>query len=286
MLIPLSQSGVSTGRRGGGFSLAALERVRFDHEERTWEQPAAAIECTESDLLGPFLVLVADVAERLSLGEKAVTWREVVACLDEWQVLLSRRESMTLERQLGLWGELWLISRATNPDTAIEAWRGPDGDAMDFFWDGLSVEVKASRQCHVHHVSQTQTESPVGEFESYLLSLWVSVDPVRGKSLSELVDTVCANVQDPAVALKRIMFAGYIPADRALYNTRFRLLERPLWFRTIDVPRVRSVDPGVSRLRYVATLQTDLCLDEAVTDGLWRRSRVVPVDVLEQSEAK
>ena len=43
---------------------------------------------------------------------------------------------------------------------------------MDFFFDGVALEVKVSRRTHVHHVSQRQIDLPVGEHKAYLLSIW------------------------------------------------------------------------------------------------------------------
>lgn len=177
LLIPLDVAPVTVGRRGGGFSLTPANRVAFEYAGRRWEQAAAALECTESQLVDAFLVLVMDICRRLASSAGEISWPTILALVEEWQMLLARRAVLTAEQQLGLWGELWVISKAVNPDPLVAAWRGPEGEAADFFFDGIALEVKVSRRAHVHHVSQRQIDLPVGMHKAYLLSVWVGSSP-------------------------------------------------------------------------------------------------------------
>ena len=270
LLIPLDVAPITVGRRGGGFSLAPATRVAFEYGGRRWEQPAATLECTESKLADAFFVLVMDICRRLTSAASGTTWPTILALVEEWQTLLARRAALTPEQQLGLWGELWVISKAVNPDLLVAAWRGPEGEVADFFFDGIALEVKVSKRAHVHHVSQRQIDAPVGVHDAYLLSIWVGIEPVRGISLAELVDTALARVSDPPALLKQIGQLGYSPLDRDQYGTRFIPLDTPRWFRSEDVPRVRAVDPGISEVRYVVTLDIDRSLAGELASDLWR----------------
>lgn len=269
-LVPLSVPPGLVGRRGGGFALSPAACVAFCYGERRWQQAAAALECTEVALIDTFLVLVLDLAKGLETSRVDASWPTILKWVEEWQTLLGRRPALTTEQQLGLWGELWVVSKAAEPDLLVAAWRGPDRDAVDFFVDGTGLEIKVSRHAHVHHVSPRQVEAPVGEYDAYLLSLWVAPEPVRGISLTELVDSVMARVSDPVALLKQTALLGYSPQDSAQYDTRYLLLEPPLWFRAADVPRIRVVDPGISQIRYMVTLDPDKCLDERLCRDLWR----------------
>jgi hypothetical protein len=269
LLIPLDVAPVTVGRRGGGFALTPATRVAFEYGGRRWEQAAAVLECTESQLVDAFLVLVMDICRRLASSTGEITWPTILALVEEWQTLLARRAVLTAEQQLGLWGELWVISKAVNPDPLVAAWRGPEGEAADFFFDGIALEVKVSRRAHVHHVSQRQIDLPVGMHKAYLLSVWVGVEPVRGISLAELVDTALVRVSDAPALLKQIALLGYTPLDRDQYGTRFIPLDTPRWFRAGEVPRVRAIDPGISQVRYVVTLDIDRSLATELASGLW-----------------
>jgi hypothetical protein len=269
LLVPLKTAPVAVGRRGGGFSLNPVSRVVFEHEGRRWEQPAATLECTENQLIDAFLVLVVDIARRLRSSGEEDAWEAIVRWVEEWQVLLTRRVVLTTEQQLGLWGELWIVSVAGNPDSLVEGWRGPEREATDFFLGGIALEVKASRRAHVHHVSLRQVDLPVGVHESYLLSMWVGIDPVHGVSLAELVDKTLARAADAPALLKQVTLLGYTPRDRDQYPTRFVLLELPIWFRAKHIPRVREIDAGVSRVRYEVTLDIDKAVSDDFAMSLW-----------------
>jgi hypothetical protein len=228
-------------------------------------------------LLETFLVLVIALSERLSLHAGETSWPMVLGYVEEWQTLLARRQVMTPEQQLGLWGELWLMSKATDPDRLAAAWRGPEGDATDFFLDGIGVELKTSRRPHLHHVSQTQAGDPLGEREAVFLSIWAEVDPVSGSSLPELVNALLSLVSDRGQFLKQLASVGYVPMDHVHYTTRYLPLDTPLWFSAQDVPRIRSSDSGVSQIRYLATLDVDKALNSKRASRLWQHfCRVVP----------
>jgi hypothetical protein len=190
--------------------------------------------------------------------------------VEEWQTLLAQGTALSGDQQLGLWGELWLISNARDPDRVIAGWRGPDREALDFLLDGLSLELKASRTAHVHYVSQRQVELPAGTYTGCLLSLWVGVDPVRGKSLKELAELLIARASDPPSLLKKLALAGYVPKDSDQYGTRWLVLEAPYWFWAKDVPRVRAADVGVSNLRYRVALDVEKAIPKEQARQLWR----------------
>lgn len=270
-LVPLlTTPWIGVGRSGGGFALRPASRVSFRYESKQWEAAAAALECTDAELMDTFCVLVLDLIKRLDVSPQEITWSSILAWLDEWQALLGRRGGLTTEQQLGLWGELWLLSQTDHPDRLVDAWRGPDRDAMDFFLDGIAVEVKVSRNAHVHHVSQSQVDLPVGRHAAYLLSLWIAPEPVRGVSLPQLVDSLSARVADPARFLKHVALLGYSWLDREQYALRYVALDAPLWFEAADVPRVRAADPGISQIRYVVTLNPDKCVGKYIERELWR----------------
>jgi Putative PD-(D/E)XK family member, (DUF4420) len=269
LLIPLKVAPLAAGRRGGGFSLNGADRVVFRTAGREWEQAAATLECTDPGLIDAFLVLVADIVGRLESAIQ-VDWPTVLAWVEEWQVLLARRPTMDLERQLGLWGELWVIRNAVSPDLLVAAWRGPDRDATDFFIDGVGLEVKASRRPHVHHVSQRQAEMPVGVHSAYVLSMWVGIDPARGTSLAEVIEGLIIRVSDAPALLRQVAKLGYAPVDRAEYATRFVQLEAPRWYRSEDVPRVRDVDAGISEVRYVVAFDVDRALGASPETEMWQ----------------
>jgi hypothetical protein len=271
VLIPLSTGAAAVGRRGGGFALSQSPVVAFNYEGRRWRQAAASLECTDPALTDTFFVLAVDLEKRLQPIDATRRWAATLEWLEEWQSLLARRPTMTVEQQLGLWGELWFIAQSNLADVLVQGWRGPESDAVDFFLDDIGIELKVSRRQHVHHVSRRQVQARLGDKQAYLLSLWVAPDPVRGISVTELIDRLVATVADPPLFVKKVSMVGCSMHDRDQYDTRYSLLEPPLWFLAEEVPQVRVVDDGISDLRYVVTLDTDRSLTESAAQALWRR---------------
>jgi len=257
----------AVGRHSAGCELIPYPSLKFVLGGRSWDGAAAALVCTDQELHSVFSVLAADIEHRIGAGPK--DWRSIVAAVEEWQSLLTSRGRPSVEMQVGLWGELWMIAACDTPDRLLSGWRGPDREVADFFLDGKSVEVKTSRHRRQHHVALDQVDSPRGQNESWLLSFWVGVEPIRGRSVPMLVDDLLSRVAEPIELLRRLERAGYGHADSVLYEARMVLLAEPEWYAVSDVPRIRSADEGVSRVRYVATLSEA----RAVSDGapeLWR----------------
>ena len=266
LVIPLHAVGASAvGRRSSGCELLAHPSLRFVHEAQTWQGPAAALVCTDPDLVDAFAVLATDVARR---ADADASWQSLLAVVEEWQTLLAPRGRPSTERELGIWGELWFLDQSEALDLLLVGWRGPEGDPTDFFVAGVAAEVKASRVRRQHHVSQAQVDAPIGSGEAWLVSLHVKVDPGARSTVPSLAESILARASDPTDAMRRIARAGYTANDRREYTNGFALVLEPEWYPIASVPRVRTADPGVSHLRYRVSLDERLRADAATTDRL------------------
>jgi len=244
------------GKRAAGCELRAITAARFRFEDKEWEGAAAALVCTERPAPSAFSVLAVDVAAALPTS---ASWADVATHVSEWQALLAATVNASATSELGLWGELWAIERSSRPGHLVAGWRGPDRDSTDFFLEGVGVEVKASRVARQHYVSMSQVGDPVGARASYLMSLWVKEDPIRGASVPELVARIESRVDDRAALLRGLLKAGYTRASA--YEARYVLLADPEWYPTHAIPTVRVVDPGVFELRFGVTLDGERALD-------------------------
>lgn len=262
LLVPLSSAPGGVARTGGGCVLRPANDVAFSFEGRKWNQAAAILECSDPSVLDAFAVLALDVAVRSSPGAGSLGWDDVAELVDEWYTLFARRRSLSLEDEMGIWGEVWFLSQASNLDRLASGWFGPEGGSSDFVIGAVCVDVKTSRSRLRHFVSQTQVERPMGELKAFLVSLWVGLDPEAGVTLPALIDRVLTRSQDPTPVLKRLLETGYSPVDRHEYQRSFLLLEEPLWFAASHIPRVRLADPGVSHLRYMVMLNSDEALNQ------------------------
>jgi hypothetical protein len=256
----------AVGRTGAGFELTAHPSLHFEFEGKSWDGAAAALSLKDVDVVESFAVLAADVIQRL--GEDA-RWADVVAIVSEWQELFAPRGKPTAEAELGLWGELWFIAGSLDVDTMLVGWRGPERDATDFFVNGRSAEVKASRAQRVHRVSQSQVTRPAGDHPAWFLSLWVKADPASETTVSTLVDRILTRASDQRDAWVRISNAGYRQGDRRHFGTSYALMQAPEWYPASAIPRVREADPGVSDLRYRVVLDEARRERDETASMLW-----------------
>jgi hypothetical protein len=128
-------------------------------------------------------------------------------------------------------------------------------------------------------VSQTQVDAPAGDIPASFVSLHVMQDPVKGKSLSQLVDEVGLGIDDGAAFEEKLVAAGYFRDDSGSYHRRYVVAAMPSLYSANDVPRVRMADPGVSNLRY------RVCLDPTLAtqgDGLAYLLRTLGLELVKE----
>lgn len=262
LLIPtLAPRTVPLGRVCGAVTLSFEPDILFVVGGREWRAPSAVLECLDDAFLPAFCALAADLASRLTTGTTLPACTDVVSSLAQWERLFRSRKRLTDSEELGLWAELSLMLRLTDLDAAIRAWRGPFGDSTDFFSNGVGIECKSSRRRLRLTMSLSQAGRPRGDFDVYVASLWVDTDPHAGTTLADVVRQVEASTNEAVVFEKALLASGYSRADQALYRQRFVLLHDPWWFVESSVPTIRSMDPGVSEVRYVADLDESLALN-------------------------
>lgn len=268
VVIPLKQTDIPTvGRRASGCELFGYSSLEFSFQGKSWRGPAATLVCNSEELLDVFAVLAADLARRVG---SEPTWNSILGIVEEWQTLLTPRGTLSPEQELGLWGELWFIDQSNDVTRLIEAWRGPEGDSVDFFMSGKSTEIKTSRVRRQHHVSQSQVETPVGQHEAWFLSVWVKVDPSASLTVPKLVERILKRAGDRAGALKKLAQAGFSPSDKGNFTAGFLVMSEPEWYPADSVPRVRSFDSGVTDLRYRINLDGTCRAEAKDATQLWR----------------
>jgi hypothetical protein len=251
--------------------------------ERTWMDlscPEAAFHRLFSSLCDEILQTLAattspDPAPVISIIRR---WRRF------WTVPV---EELSRDAQIGLLGELWLLTRWLPALTldAVRAWVGPLGGRHDFACSEISVEVKtsgASSGPTLHRIqSLDQLADPVvGTL--CLLSLRFIADPLGQISLDNLVneardlgatDDIIADELD-----QRLAGARWTPADSGRYGTTWRIARQALYEVRSDFPRLTQdsfpsrIPSGVTDIGY--TLDTSVCNQWLVEEGPSDGSRI------------
>lgn len=230
------------------------------------------LQLTDAAYRNVFASLAEDVSGAIATapGEREAV-RAFVSRLRIWQEFLRRHsEGLSVEEQIGLFAELWVLRMLLLPrigaHAAVDAWRGPSGAEHDFVRGGLGLEVKASLK-----------SPPVGFRVSSLLQLdetrremlvvalvRLAVSP-SGVSLPQLVDRVrseiTALVGSPLRALDdKLLAAGYADAHAPLYEDQRLNADQPELFHIREgFPRLRPRDMPTGIIECSYEVNTAAC---------------------------
>lgn len=212
------------------------------------------VECLtkDPDVLRTFLELIGWMMPSEGLLDLAAArdiFHRVVQLLRE-----PTRAARTSE--LGLWGELFVLSRAEDPATLARAWHATPRERWDFVAGHLRVDVKTSSGSRRHHFSYEQLDVP-DTVQMVVASLLTTASPT-GPSIAELLREVSNQVPSPLresmieVAIRSLgdnwaegSLARFDP-DLAAASLRF--------FDSTEVPSVDTPPVELSEVRFVADL--------------------------------
>ena len=173
----------------------------------------------------------------------------------------------------GLWAELFLIARSSDPACLLGAWHAIPEERFDFGHgiDRLDVKV-ATGGLRLHHFTLEQLR-PIGPVRVLIASV-VTDRSQGGTSLNDLVDSIRTRVADPdhLIRLDSVVAQTLGQDWRAMQQTRFDLQQAIQSSRFIDGATIPSVPvpvpPEVSAVHFRVDLtQHPLLFPEALIQG-------------------
>jgi hypothetical protein len=185
-------------RAGPSPAVTSLRNVRVEEVANPGDGQLE-VSVTDPELFLDAYPLLCAMADRIQLDgmEPADAIDHV---LETSRRLLSRRERLPHEREIGLFGELQVLDRLISvlgPKAALASWRGPDAEEHDFGFASLSAEVKTTTSERREHWIESLTQLlPPGSRELWLVSIQLTGGgPDGGLRLPELVMRVRARCQ-------------------------------------------------------------------------------------------
>jgi hypothetical protein len=187
-----------------------------------------------------FYLFVMAVADRvLEFHQSAI--EALILELQSFAALLEEKSLLTIERQLGLIGELIILERmiSGHGSAAIAAWIGPRGEPHDFRIGNREFEVKTTagtRRIHtIHNISQL-TVSPGCSL--FIISILLGPTAKEGGfSLAQKIESIQSSLKglpsDEKQFLTALESSGYSTVDHSQYNRLFAL-RRPVAVVPID----------------------------------------------------
>lgn len=204
------------------------------HMQATFVQAAAAL-------------LAAGVADGPRLGA-------IVESLVELFMVATRPPQSSI---LGVWGELFVLSRASDPDIALGSWRSTARDRHDFARGAERVEVKTTVGARRHHFSLEQVTSGPDE-KGFVVSVLTGTS-AAGASVHDLVTEVIERCSSTTAGDQLMIKVGQALGsdivqwadqrfDTTLAAQTCRLFEADV------IPRPVVEDSRVREVRFVADL--------------------------------
>lgn len=175
---------------------------------------------------------------------------------------------ISAERIVGLFGELLVISLASNPSALVQYWHSISEDKYDFSKDSQRLEVKTSRSSLRHHKFSSFQVPGVPHLDIHIASILVQ-QVESGTSLSELFTRLAEylNPRDLKKVASVVMGTLGVP-PAAMIRPQFDLASAIRSLRIYDVAEIpfpRSAS-GVLSMEWLADLAGDPRAEIAIDD--------------------
>ncbi|MFB9147275.1 PD-(D/E)XK motif protein [Halomonas alkalicola] len=140
---------------------------------------------------------------------------------------------------VGLWGELYILSRSSNLAAAVHSWCCHKKAKYDYVADGFVLEAKTTVRSKRKHRFSLEQLRPAGGFSVYVASLAV-VEVNSGKSASEFMDELCIKISDDELRA-RFLAQCLVKGGRDIYRNSLKLSAFPdqtslVMFSSLNIP--------------------------------------------------
>jgi hypothetical protein len=191
-----------------------------------------------------FAAIASHVVTFLSGDKDAFgTYAALDGHLSRWLELFAV-ERLSVERAVGLWGELAILLEFKNVDRGVAAWAGPLGEHFDFVANEIKLELKTSIIKSTVWFGMKQL---IDRADGYALHLRTLRDKTNGRSLDNLVSLIRSVVKDDSAFLYKLCGAGYRSGDHSELKLTLEEI-RAVPMR--DVPRPVIADSRIGTVRF------------------------------------
>ena len=152
----------------------------------------------DQDLIKYFFQVISIVLQRLPSNPKVGLLKDEISKVIE---IFTTPPKFSKETVRGLWAELLVIERSSNPEYLIKAWHVEPEDKYDFNDASDKIEVKSTAGDKRTHVFSLEQLSPEDGSSLLIASVFVNGTGV-GKSIFDLMDMISAKVSNTDCRLK------------------------------------------------------------------------------------
>jgi hypothetical protein len=240
---------------------AVVARLSIDREDHNaWVD----IVCLDPVLNDTFLAVADSLVEEARRLPSNLL-EAVNTTLGKWQWFWGvAQASLSDERAVGLFGELWFIDRWAPFPEILDKWLGPEGYRHDFASAAIAVEVKTTQVrsdgAARHRITNLDQLAPPEGGLLYLFSLQAIRDSNASNTLPGIIDRIDRRLASrPELAGlfgQRLAKAGWSPAYADRHTQPYRIIAEEIYRVDGNFPRLRresfvgGVPPGVGEITY------------------------------------
>lgn len=265
VFLPGKDSGVALRADWDGNSVPDLSEYAHLSADivRTGDRAWAELLINDPDVFRRALPVMWRIADRIQLEHLSFA-TAVVATLADFRELLEGALGLSLEHELGLFGELTvldcLISGMSGPE-AVAAWHGSNGAEHDFDLGCGDLEVKSTAsEKRVHWIGSLGQLNPTPGRRLWLLSMQLTTGLGEAVTIAELIGKLRSKLAgaDQDAFEKKLYAAGWRDRYAPKIRRRFRLRSIPLLlpvnadFPALTQDRVAAAGMPLPRLREIA----------------------------------
>ena len=152
----------------------------------------------DQELIKYFFQVITIVLQRLPVKPKVKKLKEEISKVIE---IFTIPPKFSKEVVRGLWAELLVIERSSNPEYLIKAWHEEPEDRYDFNDSVDKLEVKSTSGDQRTHIFSLEQLNPNDSSNLIIASVFVNPTGI-GKSIFDLIDMISVRLEDIDSSLK------------------------------------------------------------------------------------
>jgi len=242
-------------------------------DETDKDKSLIIISLADNSLSSIFAVLCEDLFQAVSTTDQELVLIQVLQNrFIQWKELfvMAKGSGLTLEKQIGLFGELYLLKRLFL-QTGLFAeilfiWTGPETGIRDFEKDNCAIEVKTTHT-HNHQKIRISSERQLDTtLLQYLFLFHLSIEKRNSNenTLNTIVEEIYSilgqNKLLGNILKRKLISAGYFDHHKPIYqNSSFLIREEAFYKIENSFPRIEEKDlmKGVGDVKYSIILTSE-----------------------------
>jgi len=211
----------------------------------------------DRELIAYFFQVVSIVMKRLPVRPKVSILKEELSKIIE---IFNSSRKFSKDLLKGLWAELLIIERSSNPEYLIRAWHESPEDRYDFNDSRDKIEVKSTSGDYRSHVFSLEQLSPNDSSNLLVASVFVNATGI-GKNIFDLVDMISIKIKNTECNLKlvEIVYKTIGPNVEECLSTHFDYIfavDNLRYYDSKVIPSIKkeAVPPFVSSVHFRSDL--------------------------------